>query len=389
MSRHYLKSVICIFCISCLIACNKETAPINQTGNPQVTSLDNVLAKGVNLSNWFNDYSDPNQFPNRFTSVHFQKLKQLGFTYVRIPVGSTILFQANSPSVLNPTNLSYVDAAVKKATDQGLAVIINFHPYTENFENKMMQSNSTVKDFVTYWRAVADYFKKYPSSQVFFEIFNEPHLDLNFATANSWWYNTQQQVINGIRMVDSTHYIIAGGEDWNSITGLTNLQPYSQKNIIYNFHFYDPFTFTHQGASWVGEPYDSLRNIPYPSTPQNIAPILNNYRDSNILKLLNWYGDSRFNIDSLNNKIIQAVNWANINHVKLICNEFGAYKTYAPADARVKFINDIRTVLEKNKIGWAMWECDEGFGFMSYPNSTDRNNFITDNDVLKALGLQP
>ncbi|MFX9181096.1 cellulase family glycosylhydrolase, partial [Acinetobacter baumannii] len=85
--------------------------------------------------------------------------------------------------------------------------------------------------------AVADYFKKYPSSQVFFEIFNEPHLDLNFSTANSWWYNTQQQVINGIRMVDSTHYIIAGGEDWNSITGLTNLQPYSQKNIIYNFHF--------------------------------------------------------------------------------------------------------------------------------------------------------
>ncbi|MBN8835702.1 MAG: cellulase family glycosylhydrolase [Sphingobacteriia bacterium] len=386
MSRNHLKLAGYIICIALFAACKKETAA-DQSPNVNPSGTDINLSKGINLSNWFNDYSDPAQFPNRFTTAHFQKIKQLGFTFVRIPIGSTILFQSNNPSVLNPYNLALVDAAVKRATDQGLAVIINFHPYTEDFETKLMQSTNAVADFTAYWKSLVNYFKKYSPAQVCFEIFNEPHLDINYTAGNSWWWGTQKQIINGIRSIDSAHYIIAGGEDWNSIAGLAALQPYAQKNIVYNFHFYDPFTFTHQGASWAGAPYDSLKNIPYPSSPQSIAPILRNYNDPDILKLLNWYGDCKFNGDSLSSHIMQAVGWANSNNVRLMCNEFGSYKVYAPANARVKFINDVRAILEKNNIGWAMWECDEGFGFMSYPNTSDRNIFITDNDVLKALGL--
>jgi hypothetical protein len=52
----------------------------------------------------------------------------------------------------------------------------------------------------------------------------------------------------------------------------------------------------------------------------------------------------------------------------------------------VKFIADIRTVFEQNKIGWAVWELDEGFGILSYPTNS-RDIFTTDTDILKSLGL--
>jgi hypothetical protein len=43
--------------------------------------------------------------------------------------------------------------------------------------------------------------------------------------------------------------------------------------------------------------------------------------------------------------------------------------------------------LEDNGVGWAMWEMDEGFGFIDY-NNGDRSSFTTDDDVLHSLGLK-
>jgi endoglucanase len=71
----------------------------------------------------------------------------------------------------------------------------------------------------------------------------------------------------------------------------------------------------------------------------------------------------------------------------LICNEFGSYKNYAPRESRLSYIKDIRTVLEKYKIGWAMWEYDEGFGLIDYTGGS-RNNPVIDNEIASALGLR-
>ncbi len=37
--------------------------------------------------------------------------------------------------------------------------------------------------------------------------------------------------------------------------------------------------------------------------------------------------------------------------------------------------------------GWAMWELNEGFGILEYPDG-NRNNFTTNTYIVKALGLQ-
>ena len=52
---------------------------------------------------------------------------------------------------------------------------------------------------------------------------------------------------------------------------LLPLQPLALPNIIYTLHDYEPFAFTHQGATWTETAVQPLRNVPYPSTPESIA----------------------------------------------------------------------------------------------------------------------
>src|SRR3954454_20175606 len=128
--------IVAALAITILVSCNKSIDPTTgDESHPVVSNNDSSsevlpaqLSKGINLSNWFEDVSSPAQYANRFTPDHFATIKRLGFTYVRIPIGRTVLFQPANPTVLNPSNLPYVDNAVKMAMDAGLAVAIDYHP---------------------------------------------------------------------------------------------------------------------------------------------------------------------------------------------------------------------------------------------------------------------
>lgn len=382
-----MKTIVKIFLISLCIGCKKKTVPPDP---PPIINTQDILAKGVNLSNWFNDYSDPAQFSNRFSLSTLQLIKSNGFTYVRIPIGVSILFNAAQPEQLNPANLSYVDAAVDNCIKAGLGVTINVHPLLNDADIQLANDPSFGDKMAAYWKAMANYFKKYSSAKLFFEIYNEPHASAAGLTAQgyTWWQPVQEKMIRAIREATADHSIIVGGEGWNSIAGLTQLTPYNFERIIYNFHFYDPFLFTHQGASWAGwQPAIDARSVPYPSSPEAVALLIASSSNTDLNNALQWYGAQRYNIDSLDKWIKVAYEWAKNKNVKLIANEFGSYKDYAPRQSRLNFLHDVRTVFEKYKIGWAMWECDEGFGWITYP-SGNRNNPVTDFEVLQSLGLK-
>jgi len=379
-----MKIILPLLLFSLCISCKKHASP------PPVITQEDVLAKGVNLSNWFNDYSDPSQYATRFSLSTLQLIKSSGFTYVRIPIGVTILFNPANPSQLNTTNLPYVDAAVNNCIRAGLAVTINVHPLTNETDSLLANDPAFVDKMAAYWKAVATYFKVYPADQLFFEVYNEAHASAAGLTTQgfSWWQPVQEKMVSAIREVTQEHSIIVGGEGWNNIAGLTQLAPYNFQNIIYVFHFYDPFLFTHQGASWTGwQSAMDARNVPYPSSPEAVAPLIANTSNAGLISALQWYGDQRYNIDSLDKWIKVAYDWSQSHNVKVIVNEFGSYKPYAPRQSRLNFLHDVRTVFDKYKIDWAMWDCDEDFGWITYPTG-DRSNPVPDVEVLQSLGLK-
>lgn len=374
--------------LSLCIACKKKSTQPDPP--PPTEGPDDILAKGVNLSNWFNDYSDAGQFNSRFPFATLQLAKSNGFTYVRLPVGSTILFNAANPSQLNSTNLVFVDAAVSRCLTAGLGVTINIHSGQNDMDIQLANDPSFVDKVAAYWKALAGHFKKYPASKMYFEVYNEPHASAAGLTTQGfdWWQPAQEKIIKAIREATADHYIIVGGEGWNSINGLKQLMPYNYDRIIYNFHFYDPFLFTHQGASWTGwQVAMDARNVPYPASPEGVAPLIAATSNTELKNNLQWYGSQRYNIDSIDKWIKVAYDWAKAKNVKLISNEFGSFKPYAPRQSRLNFIKDVRTVYEKYKIGWAMWECDEDFGWITYPGG-NRSAPVADNEVLQALGLK-
>src|SRR4029078_12356482 len=114
-----MKLLLKTLCIIVLIAAckknNKNSLPPDDENYTTDTSYRITLSKGINLSNWFNYYSHVIKYSNRFTYAHFTLLKQLGFTYVRIPIGQYVLFYHEDPSQLKPGKLQYVHAAGQNA----------------------------------------------------------------------------------------------------------------------------------------------------------------------------------------------------------------------------------------------------------------------------------
>jgi hypothetical protein len=68
----------------------------------------------------------------------------------------------------------------------------------------------------------------------------------------------------------------------------------------------------------------------------------------------------------------------------LICNEFGAYRRVTDPVSRANWIHDVRTALEADGIGWAMWDYRGNFGVVLKQGSEPAT---PDPATVTALGL--
>jgi hypothetical protein len=82
--------------------------------------------------------------------------------------------------------------------------------------------------------------------------------------------------------------------------------------------------------------------------------------------------------------IDEAAAWAHDNHVPMTCNEFGVFRDHSDPVSRANWLHDVRTALEADGIGWAMWDYRGGFGVVT---KKDGEPAQVDDAVVKALGL--
>ena len=339
------------------------------------------LKHGINLSHWF-----AQAIGGQYTKEHFDTydtaqdmalIKQMGFDHVRFTLNAEPMFRHGQADRIPADYLAMVDGAVKMILDQGLAVIIDIHPDSD-FKARLATDDVAVEQFEDFWRALAKHYSNLDPEKVFFEILNEPEFKDRYR-----WAGVQERLARGIREGAPQHTIIAAGANWSSNTELLFLEPLRDANIIYNFHFYDPHIFTHQGATWSTNFQHYLTKLPYPSTPENVQSAVTQAPDAVNQLLVVRYGLDRWNAERIDAEIAAVAAWGKRWHVPVTCNEFGVYREAAAPEDRLRWIHDVRTVLEKYGMGWTMWDYAGGF---SVAVTTDGKR-VADEGTLRALGL--
>jgi len=199
--------------------------------------------------------------------------------------------------------------------------------------------------------------------RIFFEVLNEPEFD-----NAQQWAAVQTQAIAAIRRAAPYHTIIATAERYSGLTNLLTLEPVADPNVIYTFHDYEPFAFTHQGATWTMEQVRPLRRVPYPSSPEDIAAVVSQEQQLIDQHWINSYGLDRWDAARIRSELSFAGKWAALHHVPVYCGEFGVYQAFADPAMRAAWLHDTRMALEEQGIGWAVWDYRGSFAVVSKTN---------------------
>lgn len=337
------------------------------------------LASGANVCRWFRSPQDarPDHFANYISDAESEFMARIGLKHVRLCVAPRIIMDRASGDILEERG-KYLEAAIERFHRAGLLVMVDLH----NEEREAELDPAWQDAFMRFWGLLAKRLSRFDPDATIFEIINEPV----FQHREEEWNTLNSRLASSIRQNAPSHTIVTSGPNWGGIDGLKKLKLLADKNVIYSFHCYDPFTFTHQGATWTSSAVRALRGVPYPSSPETVAPLLDALDDAPASKkMLEAYGRERWNKDKLAARFHQGIQWGAQNQVPLYCGEFGVFPKVAKPQDRANWFRDFGEVLAQNRIGWAVWGWDEGFGLA---RRMVEGKPVVDNVVVQALGLK-
>lgn len=337
------------------------------------------LSKGVDVTQWFQVYTkvDESHYKNYMSDSEIALIAKLGLRHVRLCVSPDFLYNPNTPGEVSEAHIKLLKSAIHRFLQHHLAVIVDMH----NTDKQDSEDNPQwVAGYPTFWGVLAAKLENLNPNMVFFEILNEPVFQ-----GREWeWFELQDKCIAAIRKSAPNNTIVVSGPDWGGIDGLLKLTPVANRNVVYSFHFYDPMTFTHQGATWAGPIFPLLKGIPYPSSPEAVAKALSHITNPEARSWVQQYGAERWDRDKLKSRLDKAIDWAHQNDVSLYCGEFGVYALVAPPASRSRWFHDFASVLKASGIGYAVWGWDDSFGFgRHYVNGKP----VLDPVPIEALGL--
>jgi endoglucanase len=276
--------------------------------------------RGVNIIGYDPIWSDPSKA--RFHARHFGEIRRGGFDFVRVNLFAFRHMDSNG--TIAPQWLERLDWVVAEAGKAGLGVIIDEHDFTDCAKD-VGQCRTRLGAF---WRQVAPRYRNAPAS-VAFEILNEPHDKLDAPTWNAMF----AEMLAIVRETNPTRTVVVGPTRWNNFAELPTLKlPAEDRNLLVTFHYYDPFRFTHQGASWTD--LTELRGVTW--TEADRAQIAKDF-------------------DSV-------AAWAKANDRPILLGEFGAYdKSGTPMEMRAAYTAAVAREAEARGFGWAYWQFDSDF----------------------------
>lgn len=278
------------------------------------------LDRGVNIIGYDPLWTDFRK--RRFKAEHFGKIRQAGFSNVRMVLQS--FAHMDSRNHLPKQWMDTLDWAINNATRAGLYVIVDEHDF-----EKCGDDAATCHDkLIAFWRQVGHHLRN-RGDNVLFELLNEPHGQLDAER----WNRLLADVIPVVRRENPTRNLVIGPTQWNNFRQLDTLKlPENDRHIIVTFHYYEPMHFTHQGASWA----EGMANV----------------------SGVTWgTAEERSKIES---DFDQVAAWSKAHDRPILLGEFGAYDKGEMA-SRVAWTSAVARSAERHGFAWDYWQFDGNF----------------------------
>ncbi|MBN1506120.1 MAG: glycoside hydrolase family 5 protein [Sedimentisphaerales bacterium] len=331
--------------------------------------------RGVNLTNWLQAGSVRQIQFTKYTKQDLVNIRSLGCDVIRLPINLHFMTDGEPAYAVDPLFYYFLDQIVDWCEELELHLILDNH----TFDVTSSTDVNVDKVLVPVWSQMAERYKG-RSSCLCYEILNEPH-----GIADARWGQIQQEVIDAIRAVDQTHTIVVTGAGWGSYNNLKYLPVYADQNLIYSFHFYDPFLFTHQGASWTNPSMVSLAGVPFPYNYRRMPTCPDELKGTWVQSSLNSYRTDG-TVSRVRQLINVAIDFHNSRQVPVFCGEFGVYRENSDDAQRAYWYEIVRTYLEDNGIPWTSWDYQGGFGlFQAGTNELFKHDLNV--PLVQALGL--
>ena len=341
---------------------------------------------GMGIGGWLTNYKRFNVLPieKRFDLTvgdfeHFESyiteediryISSLGMDHVRVGFDQVVLEEKNG--VYRECIFRKLDEFVSWCEKYSLNIVLNLHKAIGNYcdipeKVQLMESSELQERFINLWLAVEERYSAKPS--IAFELLNEVR-DIDPES----WNIVADKVICALRKRNSKRILIIGGTCWNSPHKLKDMRYYDDENIVYTYHFYAPFEFTHQQGVLQELPLYYNRKMPYPGD-------IERYRDyqKTVCGIDNAYADLKeMNIDYLAKELESVREFEQLHpEAKLWCGEFGTIR-HAKLEWRENYMHDLISLFKKYNSSYCVWN------YLSTPNDGNRFSLV-DDDSRKIL----
>lgn len=336
--------------------------------------------RGMGIGGWLTNYKrfyvlpeawrttlsvgDFEHFATYITEEDVKNIASMGMDHIRVCFDQIVL--ADPEGNFRPEVIPHLDDFFDWCAQYHLNVVLNLHNAIGNncgiAEKVSLMDDPTLQArFVALWAALEKHLKDRP--QIAFELLNEVR-----DVEPNQWNDLAERTIQEIRALNKTRKIIVGGTSWNSASKLKDLRLYDDEKIIYTFHIYDPYEFTHQRGVLQAGPLYYNRAMAWPSP---IEP----YRDYQ--RFVNNAKEPYPNMERMDKEYLRRCMQPAFDFVRehpdkiLWCGEFGTIR-HCKLEYRENWMSDVISLLTEHGISYSVWN------YLSTPNDGNRFSLVDD-----------
>ncbi len=337
------------------------------------------IKRGTNISHWLSQTEERGEARQlHIQEDDFERLEQLGFDFVRIPIDEVQFWDENGNKL--PEAWDLLTSALNWSVKHHLRAIVDLHIIRSHYfnavnegagsANTLFTSEKAQQDLINMWYQLSDALKGYSNDSVAYEFMNEPVAD-----EHEQWNQLIVKVHKALREREPQRTLVIGSNRWQGYETMKYLKvPEGDKNIVLSFHYYNPMILTHYGAGWapIGK-YTGKVNYPgilvskedYEAAPDSLKPELEPYTKK------------EWNIDRIREDFKDAIAVAKKYNLQLFCGEWGVYE---PVDRELayKWTKDMLEVFDEFDIAWTTWCYDADFGFWDQQKNEYKDKGLVD-----------